>query len=258
MKRPLTREDKENLEKILISKFEEELELNKHRETLNIFLSEQFKAFIDKTYGKELLENFKNCREKIRHNGSPSILSSCLISLDVDYKTELLSNKYDDRFCIGNLQEDSPDQKINLIPGEFPTINFYLSTNFACPDLSSLDQKKKIFYKNHPRNPLEIEEFVGPDKIDELIILFKEYYNRYFIVYNALREYKYGGSSSSTFNYREFLWNIKTWEDLEELNKEWFGMLKEYIKTQDKKKEFNISNLTMNEIFENLDDDLGL
>lgn len=258
MKRPLTKEDKENLERILISKFEEELEVDKHKQTLELFLSEQFKSFIDKTYGKELLENFKKCRNEIRQDYFPSFSSNLLISLDVDYKTELLSNKYDDKFGIGNLLEDSPDQKLNLIPAQFPTTNIKLNTNFICPDLHSLDPKKEIFYKVDSRNPLEIDMFVSLDKIDELIILFKEFYSRYFIIYNVLREYKYSGQYSTTFNYEEFLWNIKTWEDLKELNEEWFDLLKEYIKTQDEKKEFNISNLTMDEIFENLDNDLGL
>jgi hypothetical protein len=256
-KRPLTRKDKEILENTLITLFEEELEINKHKLALETFLTEQFIKFINKTYGNEFLENFKNSRECIKTTSTPSISSKSLYSLDSDYRAELINNVYDNKYCIGNLQGDSPDLKLSLFPIEFPIINLSLTVNFICPSLNRLDSNHQIFYKTS-RNPLEIEDFIGPNEIEELIILFKEYYNRYFTITNSLRLYKYSGSSSTTFNYGEFLWNIKTWEDLEELDKDWFNILKEYIKTQESKKEFNISNLTMDEIFEGLDEELGL
>lgn len=258
MKRPLTRNDKETLENILINKFEDDLEINKHKLNLEIFLTEQFTAFIDKTFGKELLENFKKCRKNIRTSNTPSLLSDNLLSIDEDYKKELKSELYDDIYKIGNLLEDSPDLKFNYVSIVFPKESFSLSIDTCYPNLYSLDPEHKIFYKTS-RNPIEIKDFINSEKLEELLILFKEYYTRKFILSNLFRLYRYSGHNSSIYNYGEFLWNIKTWEELETLNKEWYDILNEYIKVQDQsKKDINLSNITLEEIFDGLDDELGL
>ena len=257
MKRPLTKDNKKDLESLLLDNFREELELDKHKLNLELFLTEHFINYLNEVFGKELIDNFKKCRESLRITSTPTICSYDILSLDPDFSNKLKKDLYDEKYYIGSLSGDSPEQKFNLVEVLLPNNPLSLSVNTPCPNLSYIN--KDIFYKNSNRSPLMIKEFISEDKIEELLLLFKEYYTRSFIITNSLRLFRYSGYYSTTYSRHEFLWNIKTWEDLKDLNIDWYNLLNEHLRDKTvNENSFDISKMTINEIFDGLDDELGL
>ena len=253
MKRPLTRENKEDLMSLLISDFEDELNTVKYKKELESFLEEHFTNAINKIFGEKLLKSFNNVRESIRIESLPRISSKLIDKLIPELSNELRNSSYDQKFGLGELSGDSPDIKFKIASVVYPINTLNLMTEKKCPILNRLEEGKDIFSKN-----IELEDFIPEDKIDELILLYKEYQKREFIIQNALRAYKYNDIGTTVYNSREFLWNIKTWEDLKDLNLDWYNRLQEYTKIKDSDKKFDISTMTMEEIFDGLDDELGL
>lgn len=262
MKKPLTLENKKDLLKILMNQFSDELDLEKSEEKLVSLLDELFINFINKQFGDKLLKCFKNTRDCIRNDFRINLTVSYLMkSINPDFTKELIQKSFDPKYRLGNLQDDSPETKLKVASISIPEKILRLMPNHPCPSLTQLNKiaGKEIFYKNNSNIPIDFDSLVPNNRIDELWTLLEDYLTKSFIYNNAFREFKYNDMGSTVFKPREFLWNIKTWEELEELNKEWYDTLVEHVKisNQDNKK-FDISTMSIEEIFNELDDELGL
>lgn len=265
----LTKEDKLSLFKTLsfTRAFKiEELYLEKEIEK---FCKKKIYKYLENVFidHPKLLTSYKKVREEFRKQTyscneyikdiNPNLCGYPSINGYAPHERNLIKPLNPDDH-IGDLGEKDRYIRLDLVPN----LNIKLGWPEDCPDLNILmviadnyGFKEKLVALDQ-----DFKSILNEDELNEFLNLVSEYVHTIFLKNNYLREYRCP-KTTSIYTYGEFLWWINTWEELKNINEEWYNILQKEVSEEkliNKNTEFEISGKSTKEILGELDKELGL
>ena len=260
----LTKENKNCLFKLLLNKKEEDLQTGELYNFIENDYKNKFYKYIRNLFKDhiEILDRYEKIRESFRISGNSVSIQASDISEDLKNYPKKINGVRSEGNLIRELKLEDYIGDLNeceKYPALLSSRNIWIRLGYPenLPNIDVLIELAKKLGLNTKLETIKhnMLDILSPEELKDLRNIVSEILHRNLIRYNYLRIFKYPKDGSSVYSMNEFLWNIKTWGQLKELNEDWYNIL---VNNLSEVEDFDLSGKSIEDILENIDKDFGL